>query len=88
MEIPYNDRHRSGAAAPRDQRCRQFAFAAVTSGVVHGVIKRAPLACLRQIKKVMKKNQPLRRDRPFGDQTLGRTVSRLSFEMASGRANS
>jgi hypothetical protein len=75
VKILHNDQHRSGAAAPRDERRRQFAFAAVTSGVVHGVIKRAPLACLRQVKQVMKKNKPLRRDRPFSDQTLSRTVS-------------
>ena len=64
-------------AAARDQRRCQFAFAAITSGVVHGVIKRAPLARLRQVKQVMKKNKPLGRDRSFSDQTLGRTVSRF-----------
>jgi hypothetical protein len=69
------DQNWSIAAAARDERPCQFAFAAVTSGVVHGVIKRAPLTCLRQIKQVMKKNEPLRRDRPYSDQTLGRTVS-------------
>ena len=79
MEILHNDQHWSTAAAARDECRCQFAFAAVTSGVVHGVIKRAPLACLRQVKQVMKKNEPLRRDRPFSDQTLGRTVSRFSF---------
>ena len=75
MEILHNDQHWSTAAAARDECRCQFAFAAVTSGVVHGVIKRAPLACLRQVKQVMKKNEPLRRDRSFSDQTLGRTVS-------------
>ena len=75
VKILHNDQHRSGAAAARDERRRQFAFAAVTSGVVHGVIKRAPLACLRQVEQVMKKNEPLRRDGPFSDQTLGRPVS-------------
>jgi hypothetical protein len=30
---------------------------------------------MRQVKQVMKKNEPLRRDRPYSDQTLGRTVS-------------
>jgi hypothetical protein len=75
MEILYNDQHWSAAAAARDECRRQFAFAAVTSGIVHGIIQRAPLACLRQVKQVMKKNEPLRRDRPISDQTLGRTVS-------------
>ena len=75
MEILHDDQHWSTAAAARDQRRCQFAFAAVTSGVVHRVIKRAPLACLRQVKQVMKKNEPLRRDRSFVDQPFGRTVS-------------
>ena len=75
MEILHDDQHWSAAAAARDECRRQFAFAAVTSGVVHGVIKRPPLACLRQVEQVMKKNEPLRRDRSFSDQTLGRTVS-------------
>ena len=75
MEILYNDQRWSTAATARDECRCQFAFAAVTSGIVHGIIKRAPLACLRQVKQVMKKNEPLRRDRPISDQTLGRTVS-------------
>ena len=79
MEVLHNDQRRSGQAAARDECRCQFAFAAITSGVVHSVIKRTPLACLRQVKQVMKKNEPLRRDCPFSDQTLGRTVSRFSF---------
>jgi hypothetical protein len=75
MEVLHNDQHWSTAATTRDECRCQFAFAPVTSGVVHGVIKRAPLACLRQVKQVMKENDPLRRDLPFSDQTLGRTVS-------------
>ena len=50
-------------------------FRKATSGVVHGVLKCAPLAGLRQVKQVMKKTEPLRRDRSFSDQTLDRTVS-------------
>jgi hypothetical protein len=79
MEILHNDQHWSTSAAARDECRCQFAFAAVTSGVVHGVIKRAPFARLRQVKQVMKKNEPLRRDRPFSDQTLSRTVAWFSF---------
>ena len=79
MEVLHNDQRRSGQAAARDECRCQFAFAAITSGVVHSVIKRTPLACLRQVKQVMKKNKPIGRDRPFSDQTLGRTVSRFSF---------
>jgi hypothetical protein len=30
---------------------------------------------LGQVKQVMKENEPLRRDHPFRDQTLGRPVS-------------
>jgi hypothetical protein len=89
MEILHNDQQWSTGAAARDQRRCHFALAAVTSGVVHGVIKRSPLACLRQVKQVMKKKRAsqarplLRRPnvRPHG------VVSRLQ-RMASGRANS
>src|SRR3984893_8043056 len=65
MEILHKDQHWSTAAAARDESCCQFAFAAVTSGVVHGVIKRAPLACLRQGKQVTQKNEPLQREPPL-----------------------
>ena len=75
MEILHDDQDRSAAAAARDQRRSQLALAAIASGVVHGVIQCPPLACLRQIKQVMKKNEPLRRDRSLSDQMLGHEAS-------------
>ena len=79
MKILDNDQRWSAAAATRGERCCQLAFAAVTRGVIHGVIKRAPFACLRQVEQVMKKYEPFGRDGSLGDQTLGRTVSQFGF---------
>src|ERR1700730_5533352 len=79
MEIFDNHQCRCTATSMRGERSCQLALAAVTGGVVHGVVKRAPFTCLWQVEQVVKKHEPFGRDHPLGDQTVSCTPSQFGF---------